>query len=228
MAGPGPCLGRCRPGNRRRIILHETTTTRATYDSLIRNHIRPALGAVPLTKLHRSAAEILERFYGELRRCSQRCDGRPRVDHRVAGPHDGADRQRTSPVPPAGCLEHSADPRRHQRRPERRRALGLAALQPRGDRPDPGQAPPAAAAAIPGRSRTSASSTSSASTPTSTRCGTTPLPNCSSPASTSAVAGRLGPRRRHTTLRHYAAWVAAADQQAAAVISSRLPRPAQR
>jgi hypothetical protein len=29
----------------------------ATYDSLIRNHIRPALGAVPLTKLQRSAAE---------------------------------------------------------------------------------------------------------------------------------------------------------------------------
>jgi hypothetical protein len=35
-------------------------STRATYDSLIRNHIRPGLGAVSLTKLHRGAAEILE------------------------------------------------------------------------------------------------------------------------------------------------------------------------
>ena len=34
---------------------HEVgVSTRATYDSLIRNHIRPALGAVPLTKLQRT------------------------------------------------------------------------------------------------------------------------------------------------------------------------------
>jgi hypothetical protein len=33
---------------------HEVAiTTRVTYESLIRNHIRPALGTVPLTKLHR-------------------------------------------------------------------------------------------------------------------------------------------------------------------------------
>lgn len=37
-------------------------STRATYESLIRNHIRPALGGVTLTKLQRSAAEILEAF----------------------------------------------------------------------------------------------------------------------------------------------------------------------
>ena len=42
------------------------------------------------------------------------------------------------------------------------------------------------------------------------------------------VAGRLGHGDGTTTLRHYAAWVAAADQQAAAVVSSRLPRPPQR
>jgi hypothetical protein len=52
---------------------HEVAiTTRVTYESLIRNHIRPALGTVPLTKLHRGAAEILESFYGDLRRCSRR------------------------------------------------------------------------------------------------------------------------------------------------------------
>jgi integrase len=42
------------------------------------------------------------------------------------------------------------------------------------------------------------------------------------------VAGRLGHGDGTTTLRHYAAWVAAADQQAASVVSSRLPRPALR
>jgi integrase len=38
------------------------------------------------------------------------------------------------------------------------------------------------------------------------------------------VAGRLGHGDGTTTLRHYAAWVAAADQQAASVVSARLPR----
>ena len=65
-------------------------STKVTYESLIRNHIRPALGAVPLTKLHRSAAKILEDLYGELRRCSRRCGGRLPIDHRVEGPHDCA------------------------------------------------------------------------------------------------------------------------------------------
>ena len=39
-------------------------STRATYESLIRNHIRPAPGPVPLAKLHRSAAKILEAVNG--------------------------------------------------------------------------------------------------------------------------------------------------------------------
>jgi integrase len=42
------------------------------------------------------------------------------------------------------------------------------------------------------------------------------------------VAGRLGHGDGTTTLRHYAAWVAAADQQAASVVSARLPRPARK
>ncbi|MEP7019902.1 MAG: site-specific integrase [Pseudonocardiales bacterium] len=65
-------------------------STRATYESLIRNHIRPALGPLPLAKLHRGAAEILEGLYGDLRRCSRRCDRRPFVEHRVQGVHDCA------------------------------------------------------------------------------------------------------------------------------------------
>ena len=81
---------------------HEVgVSARAAYDSLIRNHIRPALGAVPLTKLQRSAAEILERFYGDLRRCSQRCDGRPHVEHRVPSIHDCTVR---------GCRPHQCRP----------------------------------------------------------------------------------------------------------------------
>ena len=76
-------------------------STRATYESLIRNHIRPALGTVTLTKLQRSAAEILEGFYGDLRRCSRRCDGRPRVDHRAEGPHSCEVR---------GCRPHRCEP----------------------------------------------------------------------------------------------------------------------
>ncbi|MCW2610637.1 MAG: hypothetical protein JWM15_1883 [Cryptosporangiaceae bacterium] len=63
-------------------------TTRDTYGSLIRNHIRPALGSMPLTKLHRGAAQILEGFYADLRRCSRCCDRRPFVEHRASGGHD--------------------------------------------------------------------------------------------------------------------------------------------
>ena len=49
-----------------------------------RNRLSADLGN--LAKLFRSAAEMLERFYADLRRCSQRCDGRPRADHQVDGP----------------------------------------------------------------------------------------------------------------------------------------------
>jgi integrase len=81
---------------------HEVAiTTRVTYESLIRNHIRPALGTVPLTKLHRGAAEILESFYGDLRRCSRRCDRRPFVEHRAPGVHDCGE---------LGCAPHRCRP----------------------------------------------------------------------------------------------------------------------
>lgn len=63
-------------------------STRTTYESLIRNHIRPALGQLPLTVLMRRATETLESFYADLRRCRARCDGRPRVAHVLACDHD--------------------------------------------------------------------------------------------------------------------------------------------
>jgi hypothetical protein len=40
-----------------------------SYESLIRIHIRPALGAVPLTVLVRKGTETVEQFYGDLCRC---------------------------------------------------------------------------------------------------------------------------------------------------------------
>jgi integrase len=45
---------------------------------------------VSLAKLHRGAAEILESFYADLRRCSRRCDRRPYIEHRADGEHDCA------------------------------------------------------------------------------------------------------------------------------------------
>lgn len=71
------------------LAAHEVeVTTRATYESLIRTYIRPGLESVGLAKLHRQAGEILEAFYGELRRCSRRCDRRPYVEHKTAHPHE--------------------------------------------------------------------------------------------------------------------------------------------
>jgi integrase len=62
--------------------------TRKSYESLIRIHIRPALGDLPLTMLIRKATETVEQFYGELRRCRDRCDDRRLVDHKAIGEHD--------------------------------------------------------------------------------------------------------------------------------------------
>lgn len=63
-------------------------TTRMNYESMISKHIRPVLGDMPLVLLVRTASERLESFYGDLRRCRQRCDGKPFIEHRVSGDHD--------------------------------------------------------------------------------------------------------------------------------------------
>lgn len=63
-------------------------TTRRTYEGYIRNHIRPAIGDVPLTTLVRKSTDMLEGFYADLRGCRDRCSGRPFIEHRAAGPHD--------------------------------------------------------------------------------------------------------------------------------------------
>jgi integrase len=75
--------------------------TRESYESLIRVHIRPGLGDVPLTTLVRKSTETVEQFYGELRRCRERCNGRTLIDHLADGEHDCAD---------AGCRPHVCRP----------------------------------------------------------------------------------------------------------------------
>ena len=61
-------------------LLDVEETTRRAYEANIRTHIRPLLGALPLTRLN---GEVLDAFYATLRRCRDHCNGRtprrPRV-----------------------------------------------------------------------------------------------------------------------------------------------------
>ena len=79
-------------------------TTRMNYEWIIRDHIRPVLGDVPLLLLTGDASERLERFYADLRRCRLRCNGKPFVEHRIDGPHECRTVKHRFPPgrPPAG------------------------------------------------------------------------------------------------------------------------------
>jgi integrase len=57
-------------------VLDAGETTVYGYESNIRNHIRPVLGDLPLTRLD---SEVLDSFYATLRRCREHCDGRGRT-----------------------------------------------------------------------------------------------------------------------------------------------------
>jgi integrase len=73
-------------------VLDVEPTTRSAYEGYIRNHIRPALGPLPLSRLE---AETIESFYGQLRTCRVRCGGGRRpIEHRVEGEHTCDDRCR--------------------------------------------------------------------------------------------------------------------------------------
>jgi len=81
-------------------------TTHETYTGYARRHILPALGDTPVSKI---TAQVLERFYAELRRCRARCDGRPAIQHRVNGPHECRTVKHRRPrgrVPAAGYPPH--------------------------------------------------------------------------------------------------------------------------
>ncbi|MGH3910658.1 MAG: hypothetical protein ACRDRM_07480, partial [Pseudonocardiaceae bacterium] len=80
--------------------------TRDNYAGLIERFIRPALGALPLSRV---TPQRIERFYGELRRC----DGRPFVEHRRQGEHDCAKAKCGGARVPAPCALVSARAARH-------------------------------------------------------------------------------------------------------------------
>ena len=66
-------------------VLKIEDTTRAGYESMLRNYIHPLLGRLSIAQIN---GETLDSFYAELRRCRARCDRRPRIDHRTAAEHD--------------------------------------------------------------------------------------------------------------------------------------------
>ena len=77
-------------------------TTRMTYEAQIRLYIEPRLGDVPLVLFVREAAERLEPFYAQLRRCRGLCNGKRGIEkHAVNGAHDCAE---------AGCKPHVCKP----------------------------------------------------------------------------------------------------------------------
>ena len=47
--------------------------TRTRHEGGIRIYLRPALGRLPLSRLD---SDLLDRFFGQLRRCRERCNGR--------------------------------------------------------------------------------------------------------------------------------------------------------
>ncbi|MGQ0466896.1 MAG: tyrosine-type recombinase/integrase [Sporichthyaceae bacterium] len=60
-------------------------TTVDGYRGYVERTIKPALGDVALSNL---TARMLEQFYGQLRRCRARCNGKPFVEHREIGKHE--------------------------------------------------------------------------------------------------------------------------------------------
>jgi integrase len=64
----------------------------------IKRVIRPVLGHVPIKRL---GARELEALYAELRRCRQRCAGKPFIEHKKTAAHDCTE---------AECTRHKCDP----------------------------------------------------------------------------------------------------------------------
>lgn len=82
--------------------LHDVeASSREANEIYVRRYVRPAIGDEPI---HKISALVLESLYAELRRCRERCDGKPRIDHRVEGPHDCrlVKHKRPPGRPPAG------------------------------------------------------------------------------------------------------------------------------
>jgi integrase len=87
-------------------VIDVEAATRAGYESLIRTHILPLLGALPVERVR---GEVLDSFYAQLRSCRIHCRGtRGLVDHRTRLPHD-CDRRcrqhRCRPLGPSGVRQ---------------------------------------------------------------------------------------------------------------------------
>ncbi len=96
-----------------RVHQAEESTLRS-YTRYARRYIRPALGDVSVGKI---TAQLLEEFYAELRRCRDRCDGRPAVDHRTEVAHEcrtvrHRSRRRGHDCQEAGCTVVECQPHR--------------------------------------------------------------------------------------------------------------------
>src|SRR5215217_113753 len=66
-------------------LLDAEKSTVDNYASLVRNHVRPLIGDVPLGRI---GGEVLDSFYRELRTCRVHCRGAKYIEHRTSGPHD--------------------------------------------------------------------------------------------------------------------------------------------
>ncbi len=79
-------------------MLDVDPSTRERYEGIIRVHIRPALGDLPLSKVD---GRLLDTFYAQLRRCRACCEGKSRhVKHRMNREHACADRCVVVPCKP--------------------------------------------------------------------------------------------------------------------------------
>jgi integrase len=66
-------------------VLKIEDTTRAGYERLIRLHIRPVLGALPIGRIN---GETVDAFYASLRACRARCGGRRYIEHLTGADHE--------------------------------------------------------------------------------------------------------------------------------------------
>lgn len=207
-------------------------STRDGYIGYVERNIRPTLGAVPIAKL---STRTLETFYAELRRCRIRCNGRPTVAHRVAGEHS---------CDATHCAPHVCKPMAastvRQVHAVISGALSAAvrwgwltsnpargAQRPRQTPPHPEH--PCSPHSVSSRYRNLARRLEIDTHIHALRhySGTELL---TAGIDLRTVAGRLGHGGGGaTTLRVYAAWVAATDRKAAEILGSRMPkRPTRR
>jgi len=86
-------------------VLDIEATTRDGYERNLRNHVRPVLGDLPISRID---GELIDSFYAQLRSCRARCRGRTYVEHRTKRHHQCDDRCR-----PHQCRPLSDASRRH-------------------------------------------------------------------------------------------------------------------